>query len=216
LPPAVEDTPATETIVPDARPEPESEPFLLGTADILWRFSALYRFLMPYLRDIAPVLQTLGPTGILGGEAVIRADNPTVPIPFYVYRTPPDEEFEAAWQLTEQIITGLRDEVSGRDTRFMVLLIAAPEQVYPQAWENITLTYPELSGPEFDPNAPNRRLAAFLTAEEIPYIDLLPVFQEFAAQPDAPPLHLRHDQHWTAAGHRLAAETIHTFLEGTP
>jgi hypothetical protein len=25
-------------------------------------------------------------------------------------------------------------------------------------------------------------------------------------------LHLRHDQHWTAAGHRLAAQAIHDFL----
>jgi hypothetical protein len=217
IPPPVEDERPAETIVPDTEPLPETTPALLGVADVLWRTSALYRFLMPYLRDIPPVLQSLGPSGILGGEAVIRADNPTVPIPFYVYRTPSDEDFEAAWQLTEQIIVGLNNQVSQRGSKFMIVLIAAPEQVYPQTWANITLTYPELAGIDFDPDAPNLRLTQFLAGQGIPYVDLLPVFREYAAQPDAPPLHLRHDQHWTAAGHRLAAETIEAFLrEGKP
>ena len=61
-------------------------------------------------------------------------------------------------------------------------------------------------------DAPNQRLINFLAAQDIPYVDLLPVFREAAAQLDTPPLHFRHDQHWTVAGHRLVAEAIHEFL----
>jgi hypothetical protein len=66
----------------------------------------------------------------------------------------------------------------------------------------------------WDLDAPNRRLNAFLRAEDIPHLDLLPVFRRAAAQSTAPALHFSHDQHWTRAGHRLAAEAIHDFLVG--
>ncbi|MCB9107087.1 MAG: hypothetical protein H6633_22980 [Anaerolineales bacterium] len=190
----------------------DHQPPLLGAADTLWRWSALYRFLMPYLRDIPPVVQQLGPSGILGGEAVIRAKHPSVPIPFFVYQDPPDERFAAAWDVTEAIIRRLRDEVEQRGSRLAVVVIGAPEQVYPEAWERTLAANPTMQNLNLDLDAPNHRLDAFLTAEGIAHLDLLPIFRDAAAQPDTPPLHFRHDQHWTPAGHRLAAESISEFL----
>lgn len=190
----------------------DNPPPLLGVADTLWRWSALYRFIVPYLRDIPPVLQTLGPGGILGGEAVIRARHPTTPVPFFVYQAPPDERFEAAWTLTEAIIARLRHEVESRGSQLVVALVAAPEQVYPDQWAQTVARNPAMQSLRWDLDAPNRRLNQFLTRQNIAHLDLLPIFREAAAQPNAPPLHFRHDQHWTPAGHRLAAEAIHRFL----
>lgn len=190
----------------------DNPPPLLGVADILWRGSALYRFIVPYLRDIPPVLQTLGPGGILGGEAVIRARHPTTPVPFFVYQKPPDERFEAAWTLTEAIIARLRHEVESRGSQLVVALVAAPEQLYPDQWTQTVARNPAMQSLNWDLDAPNRRLSQFLTRQNIAHLDLLPIFREAAAQPNAPPLHFRHDQHWTPAGHRLAAEAIHHFL----
>ena len=185
---------------------------MLGVADGLWRVSALYRFIVPYLRDIPPVVQRLGSSGILGGEAVIRANHPTTPIPFFVYQEPPDDRFEAAWSVTEAIITRLRDEVESRGSRLVVVIIGAPEQVYQDEWEHTIARNPAMQALNWDLDGPNRRLNAFLAAENIPHLDLLPVFRRAAAQPGTPPLHFRHDQHWTIEGHRLAAEAIHDFL----
>ncbi|RME71973.1 MAG: hypothetical protein D6784_14305 [Chloroflexi bacterium] len=197
---------------PSSPGEEEADPPLLPLADTLWRHSDLYRFAMPYLRDIPAVLKTLGPTGILGGEAVIRARHPATPVPFYVYQSPPDEQFEAAWSLTGAIIRGLRDEVERRGARLVVVIIAAPEQVYPEQWAGVLAAHPSMQGLTWDLDLPNRRLSAILEQEGIPYLDLLPVFRKAASRPDTPPLHFRHDQHWTPAGHRLAAEAIHDFL----
>jgi len=198
---------------PDARSTPaENTAPLLWLADDLWRGSALYRFLMPYLRDIPAVVQRLGPSGILGGEAIVRANHPATPIPFFVYQSPPDDDFAAAWTLTEAIIGRLRDEVESRGSKLAVVLVAAPEQVYPEQWAQTVAGHPDMQNRTWDLDAPNRRLAEFLTAAGIPHLDLMPVFQDAAAQPGAPRLHLRHDQHWTVEGHRLAAESIHTFL----
>lgn len=216
VPPPVQEQPqsAEAGFQPQASPqsaETQDAP-LLGVADILWRWSALYRLIVPYLRDVPGVLQTLGPSGILGGEAIIRATNPVTPIPFFVYQEPPNAEFEAAWQLTEAIIAGLRDEVEQRGSKFAVVLIGAPEQVYPEQWQQTIQHNPQLAELSLDLDAPNRRLNAFLQREGIAHLDLLPIFRAAATQPDAVPLHLRHDQHWTAAGHHLAAESIHQFL----
>ncbi len=190
----------------------QASPPLLPLADTLWRWSAFYRFIMPYLRDIPTVVQRVGPSGILGGEAVIRATNPATPIPFFVYQSPPDEEFAAAWALTEAIILRLRAEVEQRGSTLAVILIAAPEQLYPVEWERTVAANPALQPLNLDLESPNRRLGQFLEAAGIPTLDLLPVFRAAAAQPETPRLYFRHDQHWTEAGHRLAAEAIHKFL----
>jgi hypothetical protein len=179
----------------------------------LWRWSALYRLVVPYLRDIPPVVQTLGHSGILGGEAVVRAGHPTTPVHFYVYQSPPDEQFEAAWQLTGAIIKRLRDEVERRGAKLAVVIVGAPEQVYPEQWLRLLAANPALSTETMDVDAPNKRLNAFLAQEKIPHLDLLPVFRQAAAQPATPPLHFLHDGHWTVAGHRLAAGAINDFLQ---
>jgi hypothetical protein len=193
--------------------QPENGPPLLGVADLLWNGSALYRLGVPYLRDIPAVVQTLGPSGILGGEAVVRAGHPTTPVHFLVYRSPPDERYEAAWSLTEAIIKRLRDEVAQHGSKLAVVLIGGPEQVYPQQWQQTIAGNPEMQALTWDLEAPNRRLNEFLARENIPHLDLLPVFRQAAARPDALPLHFRHDGHWTVAGHKLAAQAMSDFLQ---
>jgi hypothetical protein len=143
----------------------------------------------------------------------VRAGHPTTPVHFYVYQSPPDEQFEAAWQLTEAIIERLRDEVEQRGARLVVVIIGAPEQVYREQWEQMLAANPALQALTLDVEAPNKRLAAFLSEEKIPHLDLLPIFRQAAVQPDTPPLHFLHDGHWTPAGHRLAAQAIHDFLQ---
>jgi hypothetical protein len=196
----------------EPRPQPDKEPPLLTAADDLWRWSALYRLMVPYLRDIPPVVQKVGPSGILGGEGVVRAGHPTTPVDFFIYQSPPNQDFEAAWQLTEAIIKRLRDEVESRGAKLAVVIIGAPEQVYPAEGERMLAANPGLQGLNLDLELPNRRLATFLKAEKIPYLDLLPIFRAAAAHPETPQLHFRHDGHWTVAGHRLAAEAIYDFL----
>ena len=94
-----------------------------------------------------------------------------------------------------------------------MVIIGAPEQVYPLEGERMLAANPGLQGLTLDLELPNRRLNDFLTAERIPHLDLLPVFRQAAADPNTLPLHFRHDGHWTVAGHRLAAEAIHEFLQ---
>ncbi|MEM7347098.1 MAG: hypothetical protein AAF485_22890, partial [Chloroflexota bacterium] len=71
---------------------------------------------------------------------------------------------------------------------------------------------PAMQALTWDLDAPNQRLTNFLSDQEIQHLDLLPIFRDAAADPQALPLHFRYDQHWTEAGHQLAAGSLHKFL----
>jgi hypothetical protein len=195
------------------KPAPLPPAPLTKTADWLWLHSDLYRWFVPYLGDIPPLVKALGPSGILGGESRIRATHPAIPVPFYVYQTPMSETWIQGWDLTEAILAELQRQVEGDGGQLAVIIIPAREQVYPQKWEQTLAANQAMQSLEWDLDLPNKKLTEILTRQEITYLDLLPTLREQGAQPETPPLHFTHDGHWTEAGHRLAAETIFQFLQ---
>lgn len=201
----------------DSSPAP-----LLPFSDWLRARSALYRLIMPYLRTVPSTRRALGPTGLLGGVGVALADEPNLPMTFNVYQTDPSPEWDEAWALTGALIRRLDQEVQARGARLAVVIISAPEQVYPDRWAAIFKAGPQTQNLRWDPEVPNRRLADVLAEADIPSLDLLPIFQEAASQPETPPLYFRHDFHWSSAGHALAAQAVESFLrergllDGTP
>jgi hypothetical protein len=56
----------------------------------------------------------------------------------------------------------------------------------------------------YQPQTMSRRIADSL---QIPVVDLLPAFREWAAAGKAP-LYIEWDGHWNGAGHRLAADQV--------
>ncbi len=194
------------------KPNPLPPAPLLPAADWLFLHSDLYRWLTPYLADIPPLLNVLGPSGILGGEARIRAAHPAVPVPFYVYQTPLTNEWQSAWQLMEAIIVDLQAQVEANGSRFAVVIIPAKEQVYPAQWEKTLAANPALQTKTWDLTLPNQQLTTILTRHQIPYLDLLPIFRQMAQDSPETPLYFVHDGHWTENGHALAGEAVSQFL----
>jgi lysophospholipase L1-like esterase len=206
-----------ELVVPPFPFEPppgtgSDDPPLLAFGDWLRARSASYRLMTPYLRNIPATRRAMGPLGLLGGVGVALADEPELPVTFEVYQTPPTSEWEEAWALTEALIRRLEKEVQTRGGRLAVILVNAPEQVYPDRWAAISTAMAQSQDHSWDPQGPNRRLAAILNGAGILYLDTLPIFQEAAAGPEASPLYFRYDFHWSPAGHGLAAEAVETFL----
>jgi lysophospholipase L1-like esterase len=190
-------------------------PPLLTFSDWLRPRSALYRTMMPYLRNIPATRRALGRMGLLGGVGVALADEPDLPITFQVYRSEPSPEWEEAWALTGALIRRLDVEVRNHGGRLAVVVISAPEQVYANRWAAAFKPASPTPDLGWDAQAPNRRLAAILDDAGIPYLDLLPIFQNAAAQPGSHPLHFRYDFHWSPAGHALAGQALEAFLGET-
>jgi lysophospholipase L1-like esterase len=191
----------------DSRPVP-----LLAFSDWLRARSSVYRLITPYLRDIPVTRRALGPTGLLGGLGVAMADEPDLALTFNVYQSDPSPEWDEAWELTDALIRRLDKEVETQGAQLVVVTVSAPEQVYPDLWAATFKTESLTQETHWDPEAPNRRLAAILDEADIPHLDLMPIFQDAAARPEMPQLYFRHDFHWSAAGHALAAQTVETFL----
>jgi hypothetical protein len=204
-----------ELVVPSFPFEPppaadSPDPPLLAFGDWLRPRSALYRLMTPYLRNIPVTRRALGPLGLLGGVGVALADEPDLPVTFEVYQTPPSPEWERAWDLTGALIRRLADEVQTRGGHLAVIIVNAPEQVYPDRWKAVSSAMDQDHG--WDSELPNRRLATILDEAGIPHLDTLPQFQAWAALPEAHSLYFRYDFHWSPAGHALAAEVVESFL----
>jgi hypothetical protein len=204
----IEPTFPFEPVEAPRRPAPP----LLSTGEWLNGYLASYRLVAPYLREIPVVMRSLGATGLLGGMAAFMADDPDVPLMYDLYREPLRTEWEDAWQLTEAIIERLDMEVRSHGAQLGVVVIGAPEQVYPDRWATVLARYPQLQHEVWDLDSPNRRLTRFLHSAGIAYVDLLPVFRSAAAAPDAPRLHFLRDGHWTISGHQLVARAAADFV----
>ncbi len=122
-----------------------------------------------------------------------------------VFREPVPEEMELEWQLSEELLLRLRDDVRSRGKRLLIVLFPPELQVKTGRWKRDVdrLDMEEVS---FEVEKPNNRLQAFCRENGISFLDLLSTFR--AAVESGQALYLPSDHHWNAGGHRLAAETI--------
>lgn len=126
---------------------------------------------------------------------------------FYeIYRAEYTEAWAEAWALTESLILAARDLAEEGSARFGVVIVPAAWEVYPEVWQGVLSRVPAMRNARLDLDRPSRQLATLLALHRIPHARLLPEFRSRARQ--APPLYVAGDGHWTAAGHRLAAELL--------
>jgi lysophospholipase L1-like esterase len=126
---------------------------------------------------------------------------------FYeIYRVEPKPAWAEAWHLTEEMMLAARDLASASHAKFGVVLIPAYWEVDSQRWSEALTQLPSMRNAALDLELPSKRLTNFLTAHDVPVINLLPEFRARAAR--LPALYLRSDAHWTVDGHRLAADLL--------
>jgi hypothetical protein len=127
-----------------------------------------------------------------------------------------DDVLDLAWQVTEATLNQLKQEVEADGATLAVALIS-PEIIVnlgalSPAEQELFLRDNPLLG-DADANRPNRRLAAFLEAQNIPYVDLTgPLIENLVA--NRVPLYILGEGHWTAEGNRAAADILADWLLG--
>jgi hypothetical protein len=161
----------------------------------LFQYSRLYQQLEPLIVTTNPRQQF--------GQAY--------PSAFSALYLPTDEdELKQAWLITEALLIQLQQEVEADGAHLAVALIS-PEIVVrlgalSAAEQELFLRdNPALAEAEID--RPNRRLAEFLDAQNIPYVDLTaPLSERLAATRS--PLYILGEGHWTVEGNRVAANIL--------
>jgi len=114
-----------------------------------------------------------------------------------------------SWPAGRDAMVAIRDWCREHGARYVVVLVPTRWQVDDAAWTD----YREAWGSDraFDRDHAQRVVTAELAAAGVDVLDLLPLLREAVAAGERP--YFRHDTHWTARGHALAAEAIRADLE---
>ncbi|MCB9152937.1 MAG: hypothetical protein H6649_02640 [Caldilineae bacterium] len=190
----------------------DSRPVLSPVAAWLKQHSALYRFAGPALAGGAPDLaRSLADRGLLE-RGLLRGDTSDeyIPVAYGVYRAPLSDDWTNSVELTGALIGEMRTQAKMLDASLAAVIVTAPEQVYPDRWQQRLDDNPAMAAYTWDLEQPNRLAADLFLRAGIRYLDLLPAFRERAEAGAL--LHLRHDGHWTPAGEQLAGEATAEFL----
>ncbi|CAD0233083.1 MULTISPECIES: SGNH/GDSL hydrolase family protein [Planktothrix] len=126
-----------------------------------------------------------------------------------IYREPTDPRWQEAWQVTEELIRMIDQEVLAKGADFLALTLTNDLQVHPNS--ALRQKAMEILGAK-DLLYPEKRINALGDLEGFSVLNLAPDFQAYAEENQVC-LH-GHDNaipcggHWNAVGHQLAGEKI--------
>jgi lysophospholipase L1-like esterase len=121
------------------------------------------------------------------------------PIP-YDYRKEYLPRTEFVFKRVQQLFLGMKREADKHSIPILVVMIP----------EKIQLERDPFPGLEADLEKPQRLFSQFFQENGIAYLDLLPSFRERA---DKEMFYFKRDEHFNAAGHKLAASLLAQWLQ---
>lgn len=136
-----------------------------------------------------------------------RSTAKVLPPGFQILNSQPPEQFEQAWQVTEQILATLDREVEETGAEFVLVSIAAHEQMDPSRWQELVETVGTEQAATFDPDYPEKRLSQICQKHNIRWHALVDDFRKQSEE-----LHFQSEGHWNERGNQLAAESIFEYL----
>ncbi|HEV2176117.1 MAG TPA: SGNH/GDSL hydrolase family protein [Terriglobia bacterium] len=125
-----------------------------------------------------------------------------------IYRPPTDPKWQEAWQITEDLVVQMRNEVASHGAKFLVVTLSNGIQVDPDP--AVREQYAKRLGVD-NLFYPDFRVKALAEREGIPVLTLAPAFQQYAEQHHTYLHGFRQDPgrgHWNEEGHRLAGQMM--------
>jgi len=118
----------------------------------------------------------------------------------------PNREIDLAWNAMRLLLSKIKQLATRDGGRLVVVYAASLESVNRRVFKRVIREAghdPRSSA--FNWNRPSGRLKKLCKALDIPYVNLNPVFRRHLKKG---PLFLKKNPHWSASGHRLAAQTV--------
>jgi hypothetical protein len=131
----------------------------------------------------------------------------TLPADMLVYSPEPPPEIDEAWKVTKALVLETKKEAGAHGARFAMVLVDGPWTYYDAWWQLMTMW--DEKARRWNPARPNEVLGEFAREAGIESLDLRTAFTTKKGEER---LYFEFDPHWTAAGHRLAAQEAARFL----
>jgi hypothetical protein len=167
------------------------------------------RRILSWLRQNLYLVNTLAggppPERVEVGDPTTVTDR-ALRVPMGVY-LPPDATWQDAWTITDYAFGELDTTVARDGGRFAVFIIPDRRQMYDADWEATLAKLPDLDPSRLDRERPTRTVLDWLAARNIPALNLLEPFRTADKR-----LYFEIDGHFNAAGHRLTAELLASWL----
>lgn len=140
------------------------------------------------------------------------AGQESVPRAYEVYAKSETEPWSQAWQVTEDCIDSLCDDVRGRGGVFAIVTASTPHGVLgsKRGLKALKAAYPAMEGRQWDLDAPDLRVRSICERHDIPFLRLEPKFR--AATAESRTLHFAYNGHWNAEGNDFAAQLMADFI----
>lgn len=159
-------------------------------------------YFLSYLRGIQILLQT---------ETFMKKNfSSSIGSIFEIYQDKHTPQFEKALHMTKGYLLKIRDFSRSRGARTLVVIIPFCFEIDSVEWERKGI------GHLYTDDFFNKNMARFSESfmefgksKKLPTLPLLPVLRSTKLRP----VYFTRDPHWTREGHRIAAESIFTYLQ---
>jgi len=136
------------------------------------------------------------------------------PDEFRVWQKTQPPRIRSAWRITEALLARLNEAVTSAGARLLVFYVPNRAAIYEDAMRATKQLYGLHDG-EWDLDKVGKDLQAVCTRLQIPCINPTQRFrlEALRLQRSGRRLYYRHDAHWNAEGHRLAAQILCEYIE---
>lgn len=135
--------------------------------------------------------------------------NTTPPPELAIFKKDQNRKARAHWQITEQILSNLRDKVEANGSKFWIVFIPDRYQLDNAYWQQWVSKY-NLEPRDFDLTLPNRHLAAFSRKNGISFLDTTESLIKIRDQ--GKNVYWKIDAHLNGLGHKVIADFVASHL----
>ena len=136
-------------------------------------------------------------------------DRAGLSIELQAFLDPLSDEVKALWDFEFKLLKEIQNVLQQNNIKFGMVIITKSFQLDGSALDEYLSKY-QIDKSQFVVNNPNKTLVEFAEKNNIPILDLYPLFKKYSDAGKM--LHYRKDGHWNKLGNTLAAGEIYKFL----